>query len=103
MGVSTVAASTNLTPEQRSQRARMAALARWSREDPKQTAQRASSGLRARIERETAEKFPGLDPAELARRADAAFRLHMTRLSFKSSRVRQARAAKSASGGADAA
>jgi len=81
-----------LTPEQRSQRARIAALTRWSKEDPKPAAKRARDGLRARIERDVAAQFPDLAPAELARRADAAYRAHFARLSFASAKVRSAKA-----------
>lgn len=86
-----MAASTSLTPEQRSQRARMAALARWSREDPKPTVDRANAGLRAKFYRQVAEEFPGLPEAELARRAECRFREHMTRLAFASSKARGAK------------
>lgn len=83
-----------LTPEQRKQRARIAALTRWANEDPKATATRGQNGLRARIEREVAEKFPDLQPAELARRSDAAYRAHFARLAFASAKSRSAKAAR---------
>jgi hypothetical protein len=53
---------------------------------------RGQNGLRNRIEREVAAKFPGLPPAELARRADAAYRAHFTRMSFRSAKARGAKA-----------
>lgn len=84
-----------LTPEQRSQRARIAALTRWSNENPKASAIQGQNGLRARFEREVAAKFPDLQPAELARRAEAAYRAHMARLSFASGKVRSARSTRS--------
>ena len=87
-----------LTPEQRSQRARIAALTRWSNENPKAAAIRGQNGLRARIEREVAEKFPDLQPAELARRAEAAYRAHFARLAFASGKARAARSRLSAGG-----
>lgn len=83
-----------LTPEQRSQRARIAALTRWSNEDPKATATRGQNGLRARIERDVAEKFPDVAPAELARRADVAYRAHFARLAFASAKSRSAKSEK---------
>lgn len=87
-----MAASKNLTPEQRSQRARMAAQARWATEDPRPTAQRAHAGLRAKFAREVAERFPGLDETELARRGESAFKAHMTRMAFESSKARSRKA-----------
>lgn len=86
------------TPELRSQRARIAALTRWAAEDPKPTAQRAQRGLRAKFVREARARFPDLGPAEIDRRADAAFRAHMARLAFASAKARGART--SAAGGA---
>jgi hypothetical protein len=82
-----------LSPEQRSQRARIAALARWSQEDPRPTGIRAQAGLRARFEREAKEKFPDLPAAEQTRRADAMYRGHMASLAFRSSKARAARKA----------
>lgn len=81
----------SLTPEQRSLRARIAANTRWSAENGKANAQRAQAGLRAKFRRAVAEKSPGLSDAELDRRADAAYRAHMARLAFASSKARRAR------------
>ena len=81
-----------LTPALRSQRARIAALARWAKEDPKPTADRAQRGLRAKFERETREQFPDLSGPEFARRSDALYRAHMSRLAFASAKARSARA-----------
>lgn len=86
-----------LTPAQRSLRARIAALTRWSTEDPKPNGERAQRGLRARIERETRERFPDLGDTELARRADCAYRAHFARLGFASGKARGARAGKTPS------
>jgi hypothetical protein len=83
-----VAASTTLTPEQRTLRARAAAYSRWAREDGRANAQRAQAGLRDRFRREVEATFPDLTPAELERRAECAFRAHMTRLAFASSKAR---------------
>jgi hypothetical protein len=74
-----------LTPKQRSTRARIAALIRWSQEDPTANAERGQAGLRARFEREV-DPDNTLSPAERARRTDAAYRAHMARLSFNRSR-----------------
>lgn len=83
--------STTLTPEQRTLRARIAACERWAREDGKANAERAQRGLRDRFRREAAERYPDLTPAELDRRADSAYRAHMTRLALASSKARHAR------------
>ena len=77
-----------LTPEQRSQRARIAALARWSKEDPAPGAARGQAGLMARFEREV-DPDGVLTPAERARRAECARKAHMTRLAFASSKARR--------------
>lgn len=76
-----------LTPEQRQQRARLAALTRWSKEDPAANAERGQAGLLARFEREV-DPEGQLAPDERRRRAEAARRAHMVRLAFRSSRSR---------------
>lgn len=88
-----MAASTTLTPEQRTLRARIAAHARWAKQDPKPAGQRAQAGLRARFRRQAAEQFPDLPDAELDRRAESAYRAHMARLALASSKARGARKA----------
>lgn len=83
-----------LTPEQRSQRARIAALTRWSRESAHEQAKRAQDGLFQRFLREVDPE--GLLPeAERVRRAETARRAHMQRLAFASSKARS----RSAGGG----
>ena len=77
-----------LTPEQRSLRARIAANTRWSREDPTENAIRGQKGLRARFLREV-DPDNTLTKAERLRRADAAYRAHMSRLAFASSKARR--------------
>lgn len=81
-----------LTPEMRTQRARIAALARWAKENPKPTAQRAQRGLvakfAAQIDAAAAEAGEILTERERARRTDAAYRAHMARLSFASAKKR---------------
>lgn len=86
-----MAASTNLTPEQRRQRARIAALARWSREDPTANAHRAQAGLLDRFRREVAAEQPEITEPELTRRAEARRREHMVRMSFEASKARAER------------
>lgn len=77
-----------LTPEQRTMRARVAAYARWSREDPAPTATAGQAGLVAKFEREARDAEPGLSDAEYARRAESARKAHMQRLALASSRAR---------------
>lgn len=77
-----------LTPEQRSQRARIAAHTRWSREDPSTNAQRGQAGLLAKFEREIRDANPDLSDAEVGRRAESARKAHMLRLAFRSAKVR---------------
>lgn len=88
-----MAASTNLTPEQRRERARLAALARWSREDPKINARRAQAGLLDKFRRQVTEHDPHVTEPELTRRAEALRRLHMARMSYASSKARSQRKA----------
>jgi hypothetical protein len=77
-----------LTFAQRRQRARLAALERWSREDPTATAERGQQGLLDKFRREILEEFPDLVDPELSRRVEARRKAHMTRLSFMASRAR---------------
>lgn len=76
-----------LTPEQRSQRARLAAFTRWSKENPAANAARGQAGLLARFERQV-DPNNELAPAERRRRAEAARRAHMVALAFRSSKAR---------------
>lgn len=87
-----MAASTNLTPEQRTQRARMAALARWQKEDPTTNARRAQAGLLDKFRREIVAEQGDIDEPELTRRAEARRRLHMVRMSYAASKARTSRA-----------
>lgn len=86
-----MAASTNLTPEQRRQRARIAALARWSKEDPTTNARRAQAGLLDKFRREITEEHPDVTEPELTRRAEAKRREHMARMSYEASKARTAK------------
>lgn len=78
----------NLTPEQRTQRARLAALTRWSKEDPAANAARGQAGLLDRFRREVLEHDSTVVEPELTRRAEATRKAHMTRLAFESSKAR---------------
>lgn len=84
-----MAASKTLTPSERSQRARIAALARWSREHPAANAARGQAGLLDRFRREVVGESPDLAEPELTRRAEARRREHMTRLAFQSAKARR--------------
>lgn len=83
--------SSPLTPEERSQRARIAALTRWSREDPRPNALRANAGLMAKFLREVDPEGVLPEP-ERNRRADAAKKAHFARLAFLSAKARKASA-----------
>jgi hypothetical protein len=91
-----MAASKTLTPEQRTQRARLAALTRWA-----EPGQRPASKqhLFTRFVREAHEADPSITDAEAAKRAELALKAHMVKLAFNSSKARAARKA----GGSDAA
>lgn len=80
----------SLSPELRSQRARIAAFTKWSKTDGKAGTQAARD---AYFERFLAEVDPdqSLPEAERTRRAKAAYRAHMTRLAFRSAKARAAR------------
>jgi len=81
-----------LTPTQRTQRARIAALTRWSQEDPKANGERGQAGLRAKFV-DQVDPNRVLPDAERQRRAEAARRAHMQRLAFRSAKARAARTA----------
>ncbi len=78
-----------MTPEQRTQRARVAALARWSRENPKTNAERGQAGLLSKFRREVLEHDPTVVEPELTRRAAAARKAYMVRLAYRSAKARQ--------------
>jgi hypothetical protein len=75
-----------LTATERSMRARLAALARWSREDPTATAVRGQAGLRAKFLAEIVAEFPDLAEAERERRAAVRYREHMVRVRYAAMR-----------------
>jgi hypothetical protein len=92
-----VAASKTLTPEQRTQRARLAALTRWSGTERGPVTRQ---HLFTRFIREAHEADPGITDAEAAHRAELALKAHMTRMAFNSSKARGARKAAEATNGA---
>lgn len=70
-----------LTASQRTQRARIAALARHARTDGSQATQAARDAFLARFEAQV-DPEGRLDPKERARRAEAAKREHFQRLAY---------------------
>jgi len=76
-----------LTPAQRQQRARLAALSRWAKEDPTPTVQNATAAFLATFI-DQVDPHRTLSESERLRRAEAARRAHMTRLAFLSSKAR---------------
>ena len=87
-----IMATTHLTPEQRTLRARNAALTMHATHDSKVTSKPGRDRFLARFEREIDEKFPGLDAEERARRVDALRRAYFVGLAFASSKARRRRA-----------
>jgi hypothetical protein len=85
-----VAAAKSLTPEQRTMRARLAAHARWAREDPGPNVRRAAAGLLEKFRREILAEQGDVAEPELTRRAESRRREHLTRIAFEASRKRQA-------------
>jgi hypothetical protein len=88
-----LAASTNLTPEERKQRARIAGHESWAR--TKDRTKRTQPGRDANRAKYEAIVDPNgeLDPAERAKRAENAFKADMARLAFQSAKARRKRAA----------
>ncbi len=81
-----MAASRNLSPSERSQRARIAAFSMHSRHDPKETTLKAREAHRAKFYEGVPENLP---QAERDRRAEAAYKAHMARLAFLSAKARR--------------
>jgi hypothetical protein len=76
-----------MTPEQRAARARIAALTRWSREDPKEHIAMMNRQFRERFEKQV-DPDGVLPDEERRRRAEVARKLFYQKLAFKSSRAR---------------
>lgn len=79
----------HLTAEQRSTRARIAALQRWSKEDPSDAARHLRAGFIAKFEREV-DPDGVLSAEERSARAGRAMRAHMLILAEKSAAKRKA-------------
>jgi hypothetical protein len=86
-------ATTNLTPSEREQRARIAAHESWAAtSDRTARTQPGRDAIRARFEQQV-DPDGKLDPAERAKRATSAHRAHMARLAFESAKARRRRKA----------
>lgn len=83
-----MAASKNLTPAQRSLRARMAAHAMHAKNNSKETTAAGTAAFLARFEREV-DPDGTLAPEERARRAEHARRAYMAGLRLRSSKARR--------------
>lgn len=80
-----------MTPEQRALRARLGGLATAARHDTREVTAPARRAFMARFEA-LVDPDGTLPPAERARRAEAAKRLHFSRLALKSAAARKRRA-----------
>ena len=88
-----MAASTTLTPSERSLRARLASHTRWAQtspEDARKTGEAAQRGLVERFAREI-DPDESLNPEERYRRARHARDAHMARLALASAKARRKR------------
>jgi len=83
--------SSDLSPSERTLRARIAAHARWSREDRAAASERQRNVLLRRFEDEV-DPTGTLSADERARRASNALQAHMARLAYASARARRERA-----------
>ena len=82
-----------MTPEERHHRARLAALTRWGKQDPKPAMRKAREAQYAAFLRE-ADPDGTLPDAERKRRADALWRANLARMALASAAARR-RAAES--------
>ncbi len=82
----------SLTPEQRSIRARIAAHARWAKEDPKAHTAKMRQAFEERFLDEV-DPDRTLPEAERDRRAEHARKAYYQRLALKSAKARSSRAA----------
>ena len=88
---------TELTPEQRSLRARIAAYALHASHDPRETTKPARDAFMARFERQV-DPEGKLPETERRRRADAAKKAYFNALALKSARARGGRRGRGAGG-----
>jgi hypothetical protein len=76
----------SLSASERSQRARIGGFAQKVKHDPKETTRKAREVYRSQFYDGIPENLP---QAELDRRAEAAFKAHMARLSYLSAKARR--------------
>lgn len=81
-----------MNPSERSQRASIAAHAKWAHTDAREGTAKARQVFLDRFEREV-DPEGILSPSERARRAEHAKSAHFKRLALKSARARRARSA----------
>lgn len=91
-------AKEDLTPEQRVQRARLGGLSTAARHDPKDYTAAAHAGFLAKFEREV-DPDGVLPESERRRRAEAARKLHMQQLAWRSATARRKRGKSTRRGG----
>ena len=95
-----MAASTSLTPVQRSQRGQIAAHTSWANtEDWSARTEPARAKFLERFERQV-DPDGTLDPVMRAKRAEHARQAYFTKLAFESAKVRRAKAAGNGAGDA---
>lgn len=85
---------TDLTPSQRSLRARIAATSRWANttdEERRRQAERAQRGVLDGFRRQVAEKHPGITEPDLTRMAESLRKAKMLTMSLKASQARRKR------------
>lgn len=89
--------STSETPAERALRARLAAHARWAKQDPVEGTRLARRGFERRfydeVDAVASAQGETLSADERERRATAAKKAHMTRLALKSAQARRKRSA----------
>jgi uncharacterized membrane protein len=84
-----MAASTNLTPEQRSLRAQVAAHSRWSKPGAREHQAHVIAEARLARHEQLVDPDGTLDPAERRKLAENSLRAEMARLALRSSRARK--------------
>lgn len=78
----------NLSPAERTLRARLAAHTKWATHDPVEGTAKARAAFLDRFDREV-DPDGVLDPVERARRAEHARKAHMARLALASAKARR--------------
>ncbi|MEV5168248.1 hypothetical protein AB0K66_26990 [Streptomyces werraensis] len=88
---------TDLTPEERSLRARIAVHTSWANTlDPTSRTAKARAAANDRFEKQAREKHPNGTPEQIARAAEHLRKAHYSAMAMKSAAARRAKAAKPA-------